>query len=295
MIRPLSTSLLLCAAIVLAACPAGRGEGWVVGSVFLDNCKEGGELDAQGTFDLDADFFAGDPLFDNSESAYARSRLFIRLQQTSNPVAESDSLALQFQDLTVAAEAFAAGRVLPISDDSLIAGQKSFNSPVRMRMQLYTRCPDNKTPLSAVGWPLAMGAAPGRTEQCMLPASAQPTPPQPDCPTLSDAQRAELDQICEEPDFNDRESRGRIEAILGSGAEPACLYLCQLGSIERGTAPERLQGYTFDYNEKISALFVSKLVDARAVSLGRCAEGWGTITGRFRFTLVRSRVAQPFP
>ncbi len=291
-----SISLLLCA-LALTACPAGRGEGWVMGSVFVGNCKEGAELDADDDFDLEADFFAGDPLFDNSHASSARSRLFIRLQQTSNPVAESDSLALQFQDLTVAAEAFAGGRVLPISDDSLVAGQNSVNSALRMRMQLYTRCPDNKTPLSAVGWPLSKAATPGGTgpEQCMVPTSPLPSPPQPDCPTLTDAQRAELKKICAEPDFNDRGSRARIEAILGSGAEPACLYLCKLGGIERGTDPERLQGYTFDYNETISALFVSKLVDARAIKLGRCAQGWGRISGRFRFTLVRSRVAQPFP
>lgn len=293
----LTLSVLLL--VLLAACPAGRGEGWVVGSLFVEDCQDGASLDKQGDYDLRADFYAGDPLFDSSASAaIKRSRLFVRIQETSNPVSESNSLTLQFQDMTAAAQAFAAGEVLRIEDDSLLPASMSINAVLRLQLQLYTTCPSNQSPLHGLGWPLEEKLTPVGTRQeiCMQPATAASgVAPVPDCPQLDAAQRAELDQLCDDPDFDDRQARGRIEALLGSGKEPACLYLCKLGNVTRGTPAEELRGFELDFGQTISALFVSKVVDGRAVRLGRCAHAWGQLTGRFRFTLVRSRAAQPFP
>ncbi len=185
---------------------------------------------------------------------------------------------------------------MPITDDSLIAGTNDVNAALRMQLHLGASCPSSKTPLAGVGWPLVSGPTSGtsREETCRIPAPADPVP-RPDCPVLTVADRAELDQLCEDPDFNDRQARPRIEAILRRGAEPACLYLCRLGDVKRGTPAADLRGFEVRYDDTISALFVSQLVDGRAVRLGHCARGWGRLTGRFRFTIVRSRAAQPFP
>lgn len=280
----------------MSGCPAGRGEGWVLGELYVENCKDGRSLD--GEFDLKADFYAGDPVFDSSQSAVERqSRLFIRIQETSNIVSESNSLTFQFQDMVKAAQAFNNRELLTLTDDSLIPNSSDVNAALRGQLQLYTSCPDNNSPLHAIGWPLLEQQTndSARDEICMLPQSQYPSPPVLTCPQLDDATRDELDAICAEPDFNDRESKDRIEAILGKEENSACLYLCSLGSLKRGQDPKSLLGFEIDFGDSISALFVSKLVDGRAIRLGQCARAWGRLVGRFRFNVIRSRVAQPFP
>ena len=57
-------SSLLCAVAAMAACPAGQGEGWVTGRLWIENCDSGeglGDgLTRPADFDLHADFFAGE-------------------------------------------------------------------------------------------------------------------------------------------------------------------------------------------------------------------------------------------
>lgn len=279
----------------LVACPAGRGEGWVVGSLWVENCRDGETLERDGDYDLDADFYAGDPLFDSSDSdAQRQSRLLVRIQETSNAVIESNSLLLELQDIRRAAEHFVRGEPLPISDDSLDPAATQIDTLVRLQLQLFTACPQNRALLTGTAQPLVdSGLADPSATSCLLPDQAASSPPP--CPTLSDAQRGELDTICADLDFNDRAARERIEAILGQGETPACLYLCELGELERGDSSEGLADFEVDYNETVAGLFVSHVADARPYRIGTCAAARGTITGRFRFNLVRSRVAQPFP
>ncbi|MBW2732826.1 MAG: hypothetical protein JRH20_10580 [Deltaproteobacteria bacterium] len=246
-------------------------------------------------YDLGADFYAGDPLYDSTDSDSQRqNRLLLRMQETSNSVMESNSLLLELQDLQRAAQYFVRGDPLPISDDSLDPTLTEIDTLVRLQLQLFTVCPQNRAALTGTARPLVdRSMLDPSASSCLLPDKTAPIPPA--CPTLSDAQRTELDTICADLDYDDREARTRIEAILGQGETPACLYLCELGNLKRGGSSEGLEDYRLDYNETIAGVFVSHVADARSYRLGSCAGAEGTLTGRFRFNLVRSRAAQPFP
>lgn len=277
----------------LAACELpGRGEGWALGKLWVKNCRDGDPLD--GDYDLDAGFFVGDPFFDsNDELAQRRNTLVVRIQQTSSPVEEADALMLMFQDLTVAAQRFAERQPLAIADESLCPGCTDFNTAVRMQLTLPVRCPSTTSPLSAMARALTTQKRPLGQGTCKLPAKGTTAA----CPTLSADDRAELDDLCADDSFDDRQRRSAIERILGAGGVRACLYLCELGDLERGADSARLQRETFalDYGHTIAALFYARLLDARSLRTTTCASAEGKLSGRFRFELVRSRVAQPFP
>jgi hypothetical protein len=287
--------VLLIAALFASGCPAGRGEGWVVGNMWIENCRDGAEL--SGDFDLKADFYVGDPLFDSNDSVpQSSAKLLIRIQESSNDVSEANSLLIQFQDMLQAAQSFVRKKPMPFTDDGLFPEATDINTALRMSMQLLVSCPANQAAMSGLPFDLVEGptkSPTAREQTCLMPGDVAAAPSA--CPVLSDSDQQELDAICEAEDFNDRGPRARIEAILGRGAAPSCMYVCQLGPLSRDTPFEDITSYEIDYGDTISALFSSRVVDARAFRLNRCARAQGQLTGMFRFTLVRSRVAQPFP
>jgi hypothetical protein len=288
-------SALVALAMVASCQRVGSGDGWVAGSLWVEHCRSGQPLGPLDDFDLNADFFTGDPLFDASDAtALRQSRLTVRIQETSNNIEETNGVLMQFQDLVQAAQAFAASEPMAFSDDSLCPGCTDINTALRMQLGLYVRCPDNRAPMAAGVFPLAEGSTGGtaRPEDCLLLDPDAEAPPA--CPVLDDSERAALDAICEEADFNDRGHLAEIRELLG-GDGRACMYLCSLGRARRGDDPQQLLGFEIDYGDRVAALFSAAIADTRAVRLGRCARAQGHLVGMLDFEVVRNRVAQPFP
>jgi hypothetical protein len=267
--------------ILLAGCPAGRGEGWVAGSLYVENCRDG-ELLAKppGEFDLEVDFFAGDPLIDRDKAVgQRRSTLAIRLQATSNRQEQSDGLSVQVEDLSAAAVRFARGEPMPL--------QGSIVDPVRAQLHLFNSCPANRSPLVALDRSLTRPPT-DDLKQCLTPLTVPSA-----CPTLTTESRAALDQLCK-GEFSLRTPAvfDQITQLLGGGA---CIYFCTLGQAARGQLEEELETFELDFGDSIAAIFSFNLIDGRSVELGSCADASGQINGMFRFDLVRSRIAQAFP
>lgn len=290
---PRRVIVLLAGLLAQAGCPSpGSGQGWVGGSLWLENCDSGEDLARHDDFDLRADFFFGDPLFDTTSSAAERrNSLFVRIQETASNIEEANGLSMQFHDLTVAAQAFARSEALPITDKSICRTCTDLDTAVRMALNLFVRCPSNRSPMSALALALEAREPQSlvREQECLLPRESQPSA----CPELTPTQVAELQRLCDEADFNDRANAAAIKQLLGD--EGACLFLCRLGSATRGADPLSLQGFEVDYGERIAGVFSTNVVDTRAVRLEQCAGAYGHLTGMFSFDLVRSRVAQPFP
>jgi hypothetical protein len=294
---------LTIAALVVTGCNVGDGEGWFTGRLWVDNCKGGesiGTQSAPGEYDLDADFFAAQPMEDSSESSIQRrNNLIVRVQPTSNNLEVSDGVLLQFVDLDRAAQAFAKGQLLEITDTSLCNG--SYCTPtqedvLRANLYLYTTCPDLRQPL--VGGSHVM--TPSADGSCLKHVGAGGVPPvtplKPPCPQLTAAAKAGLEGLCA-GDFNNREAQvqANIETWLGGGSGGACVYLCAFGRAQRGQSDKELEGILVDYGDTVAAIVSMNIVDGRAVSLQTCARVAGKINGMFSLEVVRGRAAQSFP
>lgn len=272
----------------------GSGSGWVVGSLWVESCRGSHSLGPLSDFDLGLDSFFGDPLIDTSgPPAQRQSRLALRLQQTAGNLEEVDSAVLQLEDTVQAAQALVAREPIPFSDDALCPGCTDINTALRLKLNLFLRCPDNRAPLTAGSFALEQRPTTGtaRDTTCLLPVA---TTPPPACPTLGDAERARLDRLCSGA-FDDRGARAEIEDLLGT--QGACLYLCQLGRLRADQGPPATvpAAFAVGFDDTVAAIFSTALVDARAVRLNRCAQASGRLVGMFRFDVARSRVAQPFP
>lgn len=281
-------------ALCCAGCPAGQGEGWIVGQLWVDNCQEGSAYgdgpSNLGDFDLQAGFFAGETLEDSNKASEQRqSRLTIRIQDTSNNLETSNGLVLQLNDLTAAARAYATGKPLPVSSRDLICTGSNCSTPpdpVRANLYLYAVCPQGKQPLVAASYKLQPDAS---VAGCYR-ASSQGAPPA--CRTLSSADRAFLNRLCDQGSFTDTTPQIHLRQILGPGA---CLYLCSLGAAHRGQNPKELAGFSMEYGDVVAGLVSLNLVDGRAVKLDTCARAAGSVQGMFTFEVTRGRAAQSFP
>lgn len=272
----------------------GAGTGWVVGSLWVESCRGSQALGPQSDFDLAVDSFFGDPLIDTQGApARRQSRLAVRLQRTAGNIEEVDSAIVQLEDTLQAAQALQARQPIPFTDDALCPGCTDINTALRLKLNLFLRCPDNRAALTAGSFALEQRATSGTARQvsCLLPAT---TPAPPACPVLGQAERDRLDRLCA-GSFADRGARREIEQLLGT--QGACLYLCQLGRlrVDQGGEGPPPAAFAVDFEDTVAAIFSTTLVDARAVRLNRCAEASGQLVGMFRFDVTRSRVAQTFP
>jgi len=268
----------------------GGGDGWVMGTLWVDNCKNGDPLgesfDRPTTFDLHVDFFTGESMEDSDKSVtQRRSTLVLRIQNTSNNVEVSDGLLLQIIELDVAARSFAAGQPIPISSSNLCPGGNCtlVEDTLRASLYLYSTCPDGRQALNGSSYSLA----PSPKDTTCLQSGALAPP----CPVLADAARQSLDTMCK-GDFNDRTQAPAISQLLGHGA---CMYLCALGDARRGQPSDELGGFRISYGDRVAGIFSTGIVDGRAVNLQGCAGGAGEIQGMFDFELARGRSAQSFP
>lgn len=301
--RARNLSALTVVLLVVCGCNVGDGDGWFTGSLWVDNCKGGDSLGTQsapGEYDLDADFFAAQPLEDSSESStQRRNNLLVRVQPTSNNLEVSDGVLLQFVDLDQAARAFAKGQPLGITNTSLCNG--SYCTPtqedaLRASLYLYTTCPDLRQPLVGGSHVLTLSA----DGSCLKHSGANGAPPNPPwvppCPQLTAAAKAGLEQLCA-GDFNNREAQvqANIETWLGGGSGGACVYLCAFGQARRGQSDKELEGFLVDYGDTVAGIVSMNIVDGRAVNLQTCARVSGKINGMFSMEVVRGRAAQSFP
>jgi hypothetical protein len=281
--------LLLPMVVVCCGCP-GSGNGWIQGSLWIDNCKDGESFgdSAQNRreFDLNVDFFTGEPFEDSNKSVSQRKNsLTLRIQNTSNNVEESDGLLVQINDLDLAAQALAGGTQLPITASQLCPGG---NCPlvqdlVRASLYLFTTCPDGSQPLSGSSHEFAPSTD---KPDCLFPTGKKPDP----CPPLTAATQSSLDQLCE-GDFEDRSSFDLIGQLLGG----SCMYLCRFGDAKRGQDPNDLDGFVLDYGDRVAAIISLNIVDGRAINLQSCAQVAGEVRGMFDFELTRGQSAQSFP
>lgn len=290
--------------VFLSGCTVGEGDGWVQGSMWIKNCKEGNPLDEQNTFALGASFFVGELLPDsNPDPSQQRNRLIVRIQDTSNNIEFANGLTFEFSDLAAAARSCAEGHLLPITNQGVFTADDTSNVQkfdlLRSRLYLFASCPDARQPMVGSNialTPKTIASIPG--DQCLQPTAPETLV----CPTLSPSDRQELDTVCNQ--INSPASKDIINRILGSSA---CLYLCQLGTIQKGQTGQTYEGFSLDYGDQIVALFSMNIVDARSVtflmtvvddnpiSTAYCAQAQGRLSGAFRFEIRRGRAAQSFP
>ena len=286
---------LLCGALAaLAACPAGRGEGWVVGKLWVENCDNGeplGEsLDRPAEFDLQTDFFAGETKEDSNKSPDQRnSSLTIRIQDTSNNVEVSNGLVLQILDLSAAARALAGEQPLPVSSRDLICTGTACTQPVdvvRAKLYLYAACPNCKQPMVGASYKLEKDP---QNSSCNIATTKEAPRP---CPTLSSKDQKFLRSICEAGDFSSKASQIHLRQTLGDGA---CLFLCDFGEARPGQNLNDLSGFTISYGDRVTGLFSLNIVDGRSAMLHTCARAAGAVQGMFSFEVTRGRAVQSFP
>ncbi len=272
--------MLLAAALLLGGCPTGDGEGEVVGTFFLLSCDDAfnyGSSGAPARYDMEANFFVGEPIVDERESNPV-NRLDIRIQRGGNNIEDVDSLYIQIANVRSVAESFSA---------SAYAGTPVAESEnVRANLSLYVTCPTYFGRLAAT-----------------LPAGAQA------CPNLDPATR---DALCESMDYN-----APVDpAVAFSPFEPqsSCLIFCRFGNAERGgNVPH---DFAIDFGDVVQGIFHLNLVEQRLLMSGAeiCDDGVdndgdgevdetacehtagaGTIMGKFNFEVRRGQVAQEFP
>lgn len=281
--------------VVLLALAAGgclgQGEGWVVGRLWVDNCKGGDPMgesfDNPADFDLHVDFFSGESMLDSTESiSQRRNSLALRIQNTSNNVEASDGLLIQMIDLNLAARSFAQRLPLAISASGLCPGGNCtlVEDSLRASLYLYSTCPDGRQALSGSSYSFA----PSPDDKTCLQSTSSITAP---CPELTAADRQALDKLCE-GDFDDKSLSADVATLLGPGA---CMYLCTFGKARRGQDPAQLESFSIDYGERVAAIFSTAIVDGRAINLQSCSGGAGEVQGMFDFELARGRSAQSFP
>ena len=270
----------LAALLLLGGCPTGDGEGEVVGQFYLLSCDDAFDYGSSGTparYDMEANFFVGEPIVDDRESNPV-NRLDIRIQRGGNNIEDVDSLYFQIANVRAVAESFSA---------SAYAGTAVGESEnIRASLSLYVTCPTFFGRLAAT-----------------LPAGVQA------CPDLDAATR---DALCESMDYDAPVDPG--EVFPPFGPQSSCLIFCRFGNAQRGqTVPH---DFAIDFGDVVQGIFRLNMVEQRLLTSGReiCGDGLdndgdgtadeadcestaggGTLLGKFNFEVRRGQVAQEFP
>jgi hypothetical protein len=119
-VRLLPIALLLC-------CTVGKGDGVVVGALSIPDCHHDRAMD-DSNFDLDADFYAGQPLFHDQDRTSAPDALFIRIQHGGTYAEVADALSIQVIDLAM------------VHQDAV--EEVTLGGNVRAHLRMGLRCPD---------------------------------------------------------------------------------------------------------------------------------------------------------
>ncbi len=271
---------LLGAGLTASGCPTGDGEGQVVGSFFLLGCDDAfdyGSRTDPARYDMGANFFVGEPIFDERESNPV-NRLDLRIQRGGNNIEDVDSLYIQIADVRAVAERFVA---------SDYAGSPvGANQNISANLSLYVTCPTYFSRLAAT---------------VSGDASA--------CPGLDAATR---NALCESMDYD--EPLDPTVAFGPFGPQSSCLVFCRFGTAERGTAVSST--FAIDFGDIVQGFFHLNLMDQRLLVSGGeicddgvdndgdgdideadcdLSSGAGHLMGTFNFEVRRGQVAQEFP
>ncbi len=274
------SAALLTVVLLAGGCPTGDGEGQVVGSFFLLSCDDSfdyGSRSGPASYDMRANFFVGEPIFDERESNPI-NRLDLRIQRGGNNIEDVDSLYIQIADVRTVAQSFSASAYAgsPVGEDENISASLS----------LYITCPTYFSRLAAT-----------------TPATGTA------CPDLD---VATLDALCESMDYD--EPLDPSAALPPFESQSSCLIFCRFGTAERGgTVPH---DFAIDFGDVVQGFFHLNLMDQRLLSTGEeiCEDGadndgdgevdeadcefstgGGRLMGRFNFEVRRGQVAQEFP
>lgn len=271
---------LLALTLLASGCPTGDGEGQVVGVFFLVSCDDAfnyGSRSSPARYDMEANFFVGEPIIDERETNPV-NRLDIRIQQGGNNVEDVDSLYIQIADVRSVAESFSASAYsgTPVGE----------TQNIRASLSLYITCP---------------------TYFGRLAATVSPTVPA--CPGLD---TATLDALCETMDYD--EVLDPTAAFPPFAPESSCLIFCRFGKAERGSAVGH--DFAINFGDVVQGFFHLNLMEQRLLATGLeiCEDGLdndgdgdvdesdcslsagaGRLMGRFNFEVRRGQVAQEFP
>jgi len=272
--------VLLLLALLASGCPTGDGEGEVVGTFFLLSCDDAydyGSRDTPAHYNMEANFFVGEPVIDERESNPV-NRLDLRIQRGGNNIEDVDSLYIQIADVRSVAESFSG-----TAYEGSPVGER-WN--VRASLSLYVTCPTYY----------------GRLAATVSPAS-------PACPALD---AATLDALCETMDYD--EPMDPAAAFPPFGPESSCLIFCRFGEAERGTTVPH--DFAISFGDVVQGFFHLNLVEQRLLTQQAeiCGDGkdndgdgdidetdcevstgGGRLMGRFNFEVRRGQVAQEFP
>jgi hypothetical protein len=143
---------------LLGACTVGNGEGAAVGKLYLNNCYGTGPNDSFGApdqpwdFNLNANFFSGEPIEDIKPNG-SDNRLLIRMQGSGTRIEDSDLLVFDMDSWPVAQCVRGDPRVLATPELQRFCARDPATGlakvrvgpglPVRVNMALRKRCPAN--------------------------------------------------------------------------------------------------------------------------------------------------------
>lgn len=234
----------------------GQGHGSVVGAIEISDCDRSADLD-EPEFDLDANYFVGQPLDPDQEDDTTRNSLWIRIQHGGANPEVADTLSIQVVDLD---------EVRPGTVEDVMAHGCQRNGVaadegrgcVRADLAMTLSCPDSFLNLVAAA---------------DLDADGNPIP----CPAdedvdLGGAFAGDFDdpEAFEDPFFDG-------DASDPDARHPSCIVFRSLGA---------------EYGDEIAAVFHFAVRDARMVD---AAKAGGYLRGRFRFELRSGPGAQAFP
>ncbi|MFH2009149.1 MAG: hypothetical protein ABI333_21340 [bacterium] len=269
--------VLLTAACLSAGCPTGEGEGSVVGTFYLLGCDgtfDYGSHDTPALYDMNADFFVGEPIVE--EGSNPKNRLDLRIQRGGNNIEDADSLYIQIADVRAVAAHFAASQGTPVGA----------SDTTRATLLLYVTCPTFFGRLEAAGDPAGSS-----------------------CPSLD---ASSLETLCTDVDYT--AAVDPSAPFPPFSADSSCILFCRFGTAERGgDVPDDFRVNFGDTVQGLFhlALGEQRLVESGAeicadgrdndgdgeVDEADCepSAGGGRLLGRFSFEVRRGQVAQEFP
>ncbi|MGM0597591.1 MAG: hypothetical protein ACQES9_11185 [Myxococcota bacterium] len=273
-------NLLICSSFLLSSCVQPEGEGIVTGQIFIIGCSKvddyGEKPDVKMPFNLEANFFVGEPILDESIQPNSH-RLDVRIQKSSNRIGDADSLYIQFSKVAKTAKLFSQRKPIPVGIDR----------NVKASLPLFLTCQDYFD-----------GPTVHKTEAVTS-----------SCPTLNNE---EIDQIC--ADINYGKIANIYDPTPPFQEGHSCIILCNFGKAVKGE--EVADDFAVDYEDTISGIFFFSIHSSRILydQPEICNDGidnnengfidedtcttvnaGGFVQGNFKIKLTRAKAIVTFP
>ncbi|MDA3864202.1 MAG: hypothetical protein PF689_10095 [Deltaproteobacteria bacterium] len=266
--------------VLLSSCVQPEGEGIVTGQIFIIGCSKvddyGEKPDVKMPFNLEANFFVGEPILDESIQPDSH-RLDVRIQKSSNQIGDVDSLYIQFGKVAKTAKLFSQRKPVPVGIDR----------NVKASLSLFLTCPDYFD-----------GPTAHKTEAVSS-----------SCPDLS---AQEIDQICD--NINYGEIANIYDPAPPFQEGHSCIILCNFGNAARGE--DVAEDFAVNYGDTISGIFFLSIHSSRIIydQPEICNDGidnnengfidedtcttinaGGFVQGNFKIKLTRAKAIVTFP